>query len=285
MKIEDRAKRILERFAGLIICRRFGIDAFVDIGTRLPDCQMDVILDVGANVGQSAKLFMRRFPASQILCFEPAGNTYRRLQQVVRGNENVRCFRLALGDTSGTTHLVHEGFCENYHVLGEARQVDQLELEEVDMVTLDDFCRDRAIGHVNYLKIDTEGWDLHVLRGAERMLREQRVDLVQVEAGMNPANDTHVPLEDLKRHLERRSYYLFGLYEQVPEWPTVEPHLRRTNPVFVSQKVIRENAIGQDAAWGARRLPSTPMAVVWSQPTVRKRAGRRQPPPPFGIRR
>jgi hypothetical protein len=91
------------------------------------------------------------------------------------------------------------------------------------------------------MKIDTEGADLDVLKGAERMLNEQRIDIVKVEAGMNPTNHLHVPFEVLKNYLESKHYFLFGIYEQKHEWPTKHPHLRRTNPIFISQQVIENN--------------------------------------------
>lgn len=75
----------------------------------------------------------------------------------------------------------------------------------------------------------------------ETVLAEPRIDLVEVEAGMNPRNTHHVPLEMLKAHLEQRGYFLFGIYEQRREIFTGEPHLQRTNSVFVSQRVIAEN--------------------------------------------
>lgn len=50
-----------------------------------------------------------------------------------------------------------------------------------------------------------------------------------------------MPIEELKAYLEGKGYYLFGVYEQMPEWPTREPHLRRSNLVFVSEAVIGTN--------------------------------------------
>ena len=73
------------------------------------------------------------------------------------------------------------------------------------------------------------------------MLTEQRIDLVQVEAGMNNSNKRHVPFETLKDYLQSHGYFLFGVYEQVSEWPTKEPHLRRTNLAFISRRLIEAN--------------------------------------------
>ena len=73
------------------------------------------------------------------------------------------------------------------------------------------------------------------------MLSENRIDLIEVEVGMNSKNKRHVSFEDVKRYLEVKGYFLFGVYRQVHEWPTREPHIRRTNSVFISQCVIEAN--------------------------------------------
>ena len=76
------------------------------------------------------------------------------------------------------------------------------------------------------------------MQGAQLALGERRVDFVEVEAGMNRENTTHVSIEVLKHFLEENGYFLFGVYDQVSEWPKKEPHLRRVNAVFVSDVLI-----------------------------------------------
>jgi len=78
-----------------------------------------------------------------------------------------------------------------------------------------------------------------VLRGAERLLREGSIDLLEAEAGMHPENDRHVPFREITQHLEDRGYRLFGIYDQTHEWTTGAPHLRRTNPVFISPRLAK----------------------------------------------
>jgi hypothetical protein len=73
------------------------------------------------------------------------------------------------------------------------------------------------------------------------MLSRQQIDAVEVEAGMNSKNRRHVPFDVFSKFFEERNYFLFGIYEQVNEWPTKEPHLRRSNPVFISDRVIKAN--------------------------------------------
>ena len=58
------------------------------------------------------------------------------------------------------------------------------------------------------------------------------------EAGMNPGNCRHVPLEALRRVLEFRRYAMLAFYEQVHEWPKNQPQPPRANPVFISSQLI-----------------------------------------------
>jgi hypothetical protein len=126
--------------------------------------------------------------------------------------------------------------------------------EEVALETIDRFCLREDIARIGLLKIDTEGHDLAVLHGAELLLARQAVDLIQVEAGWHPGNRRQVPAEDFRTFLEPRGYRLFGIYQQVGEWPTGQPHLRRADLVFVSEPA----RTGRDPDL---RCPSAPPAV------------------------
>ncbi len=240
MRLKPRLKRLLETTTRTRIFRQLprGVDLAADIRAALPGYVPRVIFDVGANTGQSAQRFLYQFPGAHIYCFEPVAGTYGRLRQRFTDQARVECFELALGAAPGEGEMVLAGPSEQHYLRSpEAAEAAVPAVQPVTVETVDRFCSLRAINHMHYLKIDTEGSDLDVLRGAEHCLAGQAVDLVQVEAGMNPGNTTHVPIEELKAFLEARDYLLFALYEQVNEWPTRSPHLRRVNAVFISRSL------------------------------------------------
>jgi FkbM family methyltransferase len=218
----------------------FGVNVLYDISFSFPHFRVETIFDVGANIGQSSELFLKGFPRAQIYAFEPVQQTCRQLEQNMGRHRQVRCFNVALGSYQGKGQMVLQGTPDMFFLADQSRQAgaDSANKEEIAVVTLDTFCRDHGVRQINYLKIDTEGGDLHVLQGAEQMLAEQRIDLVQVEAGMNVRNTRHVPFELLNSYLQQKGYFIFGIYEQMYEWPTNEPHLRRTNLMFISQRMI-----------------------------------------------
>ena len=240
MGIEAKIRRVVEKLTGIHMYRVLprGVDIFQDIARSLPNLRIGMVFDVGANIGQSALEFAERFPGAQVYSFEPVAATFGQLQTAVRGHKGVRCFQVALGASQSTGTMVREGTSDLFHL---AKEGDTGESVKID--TLDAFCRAQKVEHIGYLKIDTEGHDLDVLQGGAAMLQEQRVDIVQVEAGMNEGNTLHVPFESLKSYLEARGYVLFGMYEQMNEWTAGEPQLRRVNPVFMSKKLIETNRL------------------------------------------
>jgi FkbM family methyltransferase len=243
MHFLHKLRRLFERVTHTRIYRRppRGIDLGYDLAHALPGYRVETVFDVGANVGQSTKDYLRKFPDARIYSFEPVRSTFQQLEANLTGQNRVRCFQLAFGALPQQGTMVLEGKSVMFFLSGESRPPPKGEnviTEQVEVATLDEFCRKHQVDRVSYIKIDTEGGDMNVLKGAEHLLAEQRIDLVQLEAGMNVHNTWHVALETLKQHLESRNYFLFGVYEQVNEWPAKEPQLRRANPVFISRRMI-----------------------------------------------
>lgn len=236
-------KRSVEKLTGTRILRTLphGTNLFRDIENELPAWRAEMVFDVGANVGQSAERFLDAFPAAELYCFEPMPQTFAELDAKLPDEPRVHRVQLALGASRGTgamksTQSRSTG-ASLVPSMPDASSRDE-DLVTVTVEPLDGFCAAEGIEHIGYLKIDTEGHDLEVLKGADRMLGDHRIDIVQVEAGMNRDNRLHVPLEHLKRHLEDRDYWLFGVYDQVLERPTQEARLRRANLLFVSEHVM-----------------------------------------------
>jgi FkbM family methyltransferase len=246
MTIKGQSIKLFEKLTGTHIYEVLprGVDLCQDIKKHLPKFHSDIVFDVGANIGQSAKKYLDWFPRSQIYCFEPVRDTFIKLQENLNSNEHVLCFQLAFGASKRTGEIVLQGTSDIFYLFNLSKNVPvntEAIKEKVDIETLDEFCSGRKIDHINFLKIDTEGGDLDVLRGSETMLSRQTIDMVEVEAGMNCKNERHVPFETLKQYLEAKKYFLFGIYEQVNERFAKEPHLRRANSVFISEQMIKAN--------------------------------------------
>jgi FkbM family methyltransferase len=228
-EIRHRLCRKRHRIA-ILEPRPAGVDLFADIAYHLPRYAPALVLDVGANTGQSAVSFRRNWPGARIHCFEPGARAFARLKRIHGRDARVECHPYALGAREGSCLVSGEGVA--------ATTTHGTGCVSAAMTTVDAFCRRNGIGAVSFLKIDTEGADLDVLHGASRQLNAQAVDFVQVEAGVNPANRWHVPIRRFLDFFEEKGYAPFGIYEQRHEWPTRSIELRRVDLVVVSGDLV-----------------------------------------------
>lgn len=154
-----------------------------------------VVVDAGANIGAHTVALARM--AGFVHAFEPQRQVYYTLCGNVALNHlhNVRCHHAALGDTDERIkiQMLDDGTPNNLGAfsIGAGGPL----LDEVDVKRLDIRC--------NFLKIDVEGYELEVLRGAEPMIKECR-PVIYVE---NDRPDTADELIDTVRALGYRPYW------------------------------------------------------------------------------
>jgi FkbM family methyltransferase len=199
----DLACRILSRRqvvrAARFVLARARLDVSNDMCTNgessLQRWMMDLVppgrafhvIDVGANIGQwSASMLAAarrsgRLEDLDLHAFEPSACTYERLALALHG-EQVSLRRIALSDRTGTSllHVVAPGAGTN-SLHAPAGGPGQDDTEEVATATLDSYAGQAGLDHVTLVKIDTEGHDLAVLRGARRLFAEQRISVAQFE--------------------------------------------------------------------------------------------------------
>jgi FkbM family methyltransferase len=144
------------------------------------------VLDIGAHVGFFALAAAKRVgPMGKVVAFEPSPATLRVLRHHVKLNrwhDRVTVEPSVVSDRAGsvTFYTFDDSMAaslskENVEVLNVQRPEHATPVE-VPAVTLDDYCRARGL-KPNVIKIDVEGAELRVLKGAERLLRESN-DLV-----------------------------------------------------------------------------------------------------------
>lgn len=141
-----------------------------------------VVLDVGAHFGEWSQALLSHPGGPPVLhAFEPSATTAARARDAL--GERATVHQLALSDQpgSGTLHVVHEGAGSNSVVAFTSGAADSNPDEEITLDTVDRFCAAQGLEQVTLLKVDAEGHDLAVLRGAREMLGRQAIDFVQFE--------------------------------------------------------------------------------------------------------
>lgn len=211
---------------------------FAEIKARLPSLQIGTVFDVGANVGQTAKAVSTAFPSATVYSFEPVSSTFDELQKNTSSMSNVRCFNMALGARDGSATMTAKPLSTSNSIAATPPGELAEGTETVPVMTGARFCKREGIKQISILKIDTEGHDLDVVSGFIGLIQQHRINFVQVEASMNPYNKKHIAFRDFCGVLEPLGYVLFGIYDQVAEFKN-RPFLRRSNPVFISDRISR----------------------------------------------
>ena len=135
-----------------------------------------VIVDVGANIGVWTLLLSSKVgPDGRVIACEPSEQTYEALARNLSLNRlrNAIPIRVALSDASGTVRLYRAADATR-NSLGRTRSDVADDFEDVHAVTLDALVEELQLGHVDILKIDVEGAEPMVLRGAAKTLEAFR---------------------------------------------------------------------------------------------------------------
>jgi len=150
------------------------------------DFRAGTVLDVGANAGDYARHVRSLAPEASIVAFEPHPRTFGRLRRTAE-THRFEAINMAVSDTAGTVTLYDFPDTDGSTQASLDPGVIMLHggrapvSHQVECTTLDAFAEARGIETVHLLKIDTEGFDLNVLKGARRLLAERRIKLIHFE--------------------------------------------------------------------------------------------------------
>jgi len=205
---------------------------FREIQRHYPALQMRVMFDVGANIGQSALLYAGHFPNATIWAAEPTDNSFAALREASAALPGVRPIQAAFGEAAGTVRMTMKSTWTRNHVT--TAPLSDI-VREVRIHRLDEYCAAEGIEEINFLKIDTEGHDLEVLKGATGTL--PRIDFVQTEVSMNRYNRFHVPFQEVFDFMSDHGFMVYNLYGLSFESRDIGV-LRRADPVFINSRLV-----------------------------------------------
>jgi FkbM family methyltransferase len=150
----------------------------------IKNVESPVIFDIGANIGTFTTWVARYFNNGKIYCFEPQRLVFQILcaNLAINNLHNAYTYNIALGDTNSRIKILEP----DYNIpadFGTFSLVKNTILNKnaeliIDMYTLDDFAKMYEIQKVDFIKIDTEGMDLSVLRGSVNLIKEYRPSIL-----------------------------------------------------------------------------------------------------------
>lgn len=168
-----------------------------------------VIFDVGAHKGCYTEYALSIIPDANCFLFEPNAELFEQL------NKKYNAFSIVLGEMNGIKPF--------YECIGDADELSSTynrgvfaevehKSEPKKCYTVDYFCECTNIESIDLLKIDVEGAELDVLRGAEKMLRDQKIMFLQAEYG-GTYPDAGITFIDVINFIDPYGYNIYELVE------------------------------------------------------------------------
>lgn len=162
------------------LCQQYCGDIYYGVGFEQGELSIvnrfvqngDVFLDVGANIGIYTLLASRLVGENgRVHSFEPQSDVYDLLRSNINLNQclNVITNPVAVGEQNGETQI----FINAQNALSSLGRTNRgvvLRSQKVPLVTLDEYAGSMEISKADFLKIDVEGFEGHVLRGAAGLL-------------------------------------------------------------------------------------------------------------------
>lgn len=210
IKLKLYTDRLLSK---LIYCRQFEKDEFRFMSEYIK--KDFIVFDIGANIGLHS-LYLANVIGSKGICysFEPTKTTFESLNENIslNGLSNIIPYNLALSDKEEILQIYKStnGY-DAWNSLGGFQKIgsNKYDLENVMCVPLDIFLeKNPEIRKPDFMKIDTEGWELHVLKGCSNLLKKSN-PVIMMEYSQRNLNLTNTKQSELYDYLNSLGYKLF----------------------------------------------------------------------------
>ena len=161
-----------------------------------------IVIDIGGHAGQFTKLFSSLSPKGHIYTFEPGTYAYSILSKVhaLKRLKNVSLFKMGASEKNGTNVLSIPikksgsiGFGRS-SVNGES--FEKAIREEIALTSLDSFSKQQKISRVDFIKIDVEGHEMSVLKGAKGLLKKHSPS-VMIEINKDHLSNAQTKVADV----------------------------------------------------------------------------------------
>ena len=211
----------------------------------------DIVLDIGANLGWYTAHIAKRIPIKHCYAFEPVPSIFKKLERHCAVNQvtnKVTLNNCALGDKDGTIELHTFPDLPHGHssisTLGKTNYVTST----APIVMLDNYIAENNLDKIDFIKMDVEGAEMLVLKGAKNLLQRKDPPVWVIEMNIETAASFgHKPADLLKEITQYNSYELFKVeagWGKTTRMSSIDDYQNGDNAVLIpSSKKERINSI------------------------------------------
>lgn len=216
MRFVRKAVKHLLRRAGIDIrfIPELGFDAYDDM-RKLAATERPLVFDIGANRGQTIEHFRNAFTQPVIHAFEPGRDTFANLRRRCAAIPDLHLNNVALGARAESRTFLENTRDDMSSFLEPSVDAwgEIADRYPVEVTTVDDYCAAHGIERIDILKSDTQGFDLDVLRGAQRMIDRSAIGLIFLEITFSDMYKGSPRFDEIYAFLADRRFALVSFYD------------------------------------------------------------------------
>jgi FkbM family methyltransferase len=218
MSIKNNIKKIIRIFG--IDIKKYNVaeSKTVRFGSRLSHHKIDLVLDIGANIGNYGEFIRSTGYKGIIISFEPLSNAHQTLVLKAKGDRNWQIAPpMALGDKEDLVEINISGNSSSSSLLNmlpshvetapESKYIGKEKVAVKRLDAIDDINIKRS-NHI-YLKIDTQGYEMLVLLGANGIM--DKIVGIQIEMSIIPLYDGQALYQELLTWLEKQGFEIWDI--------------------------------------------------------------------------
>ena len=142
-------------------------------------------------------------PSATLYALEPAPARFAALKRALAHDAAALAFQAAIAGGRGPREISHDG-----------RLAWLNALHGDHAITGDAFCEQNGVDAIDFLKVDTDGFDFVALQGFERMLRDRQIDILEVTASVSSMDSLGYTLDAFASYLAPFRYGVLAVFEK-----------------------------------------------------------------------
>ena len=211
-EISDEIKEWKHEFITNYSPSKFLLDKFFQ-NLQLAKFQPQLMLDIGSHTGYWTRHFLKYFKNCECHMFEPQKLLHKHCNDIT-SLDNVYIHDLGVGDTTEDktfTYVERADSC-TFNISKTESDLKGYKQEKLKVITLNDFLDQNNLSKPNIIKIDAEGLDLAVLRGASSLLGNTEIILIECSIGKADSNNS---IYNVIQFLHSKNYRIFEITDMI----------------------------------------------------------------------
>jgi FkbM family methyltransferase len=183
---------------------------------NMRNCSNPIFIDIGANIGLISIAVLNKLPKTKIFAFEPGPHQYQLLKKTIEHNNlhTISLSPLALSNEKGiTTFCIHSSNDASGDGFIDTERAGKTKKIKVETDTLDNWWHEMKKPAVDFIKMDTEGSEYYILKGAELLLKALKPKIL-IEINLKNIKNYPFTSEDLFQLIESIGYNVYSMRKE-----------------------------------------------------------------------